>query len=632
MSVHAASQSRPGFRIGAQRAVIRALSVFGLLVSTLLPATLHAQTACVPQAGGVPGLPGPPDWAVPLPPPLTPTAIDDPRWRGAARETFPDALAGTTPDVATRLIHSGGSLFMQFQALGDVTAGTVSNPGTGNIYWDAAYVGFANAAFTSVQIVRVGVDSTGATFIYRWEKTGASWVGIPGPPAWLTANKAWNTQSVSGLSITWTINLKIAMGSAPGTKFWYAADMAQLPNVAVETFAFPSRGGFAQPSPAPDTAIAATTWGAQFDKIRDPNSDGVFTDSAWGDLNAYTGALPAACSGIRLEDNAIGTQFDWKIATNQSNIFHAQLSAVGVPLPPAGAVKARFRIANWGMTIGVDGSWNDIPGGTYADNRVNDAAGLIQFTCPFPPACPTLPAGSNPDQCMLVEVQGASGPISFLKDSAWRNMLFGTASRFEHLAEISLVGLAQATQPRDVYLAVKAHNMPAKVDPNAPPPGTNDGPDPKQDPYFRYKLQDLSPTEQLIVRGQPVYEVRGYRDTGKGTGTTQIVAPMVPYGYVINHTGALVGWQHQLSGVGTTVVTTLIPDKLYKISVLPGGKATIKDSIEALEKVGPPPVPPCTRCCCDFRRRDDGSAALGLFALLGLGICLRARRTRRTLD
>ncbi|MGC4092811.1 MAG: hypothetical protein QM756_33990 [Polyangiaceae bacterium] len=608
--------------------VVQALWLFALAFSVSLGA--RAQTACVPQAGGVPGLSGPPDWAVALPPPLTPTAIDDPRWRGAARETFPDALAGTTPDVAARLIHGGGSLYMQFQGLGDVTAGTVSNPGTGNVYWDAGYVAFANAAFTTVHVVRIGVDSAGSTFVYRWEKTGALWVGIPGPPSWLTANTAWGTQSVSGLSITWTINLKIALGSVPGTKFWYAADMAQLPTVAVETFAWPARGGFAQPPSGPDTAIAAATWGAQFDKIRDPNSDGTFSDSVWGDLNAYTGSLPAACSGIRLEDNAIGTQFDWKIATNQSNIFHAQLSAVGVPLPGAGTVKARFRIANWGMTIGLDGSWNDIAGGAYSDNRVNDAAGLIQWTCPFPPACPALPAGSSTDQCMLVEVQAVSGPISFLKDSAWRNMLFGTASRFEHLAEISLVGLPQSTVPRDVYLAVKAHNMPAKVDPQTPPTNADGAAtNPKQDPYLRYKLLDLSPTERLIVQGQPVYEVRGYRDTGKGTAPGQIVTPMVPYGYVISHTGALVGWQHQLEGVGTTV-TTLIPDKLYKVSVLPGGKATIKDTVEALEKVpGPPPVPPCSRCCCDFRRSNDGTAAFGLLGLLGLAISLRARRRDR---
>ena len=89
------------------------------------------------------------------------------------------------------------------------------------------------------------------------------------------------------------------------------------------------------------------------------------------------------------------------------------------------------------------------------------------------------------------------------------------------------------------------------------------------------------------------------------------------------------GWQHQLSGVGT-VVTTLIPDKLYKISVVPAGKATIQDSIEALEKQPqPPPVPPCTRCCCDFRRSHDGSALFCLLGALGFGLAIRARRGQR---
>lgn len=619
-------------RSRAKTSRLGSLSLGGLVtLMMVLPFAAHAQTACVPQANGVPGLPGPPDWTVPLPAPLPATAIDDPRWRGAARETFPDALAGTTPDVAVRLIHDASSMYLQFQAIGDTTAGTVSNPGTGNVYWDAGYVAFADPTFATIQVARVGVDSAGSTTIYRWEKTGDTWIGIPGPPAWLTASTAWNAQSVSGMGITWTLNLKIATGSLPGTKFWYAIDMALLPSTTVETFAWPDRGGFTQPATGPDTAIAPATWGALFDRIRDRNNDGVFTDSVWGDLLTYSGALPGTCAGIRLEDNAIGTNHtpNYRIATDATNIFHAQLSTVGgAPMPAAGEVRGRFRIANWGMTIGVNGSWADIPGATYADNLLNNAAGLIQFTCSYPPACPALPIGAPTDQCLLVEVQGASGPKSFLKDSAWRNMIFGTASRFEHEAEISLYGLPANPTPRDVYLSVKAHNMPSKVN-SEPGTGASSDQNAKQDPYLRYKLLDLSPTERLVVQGQPVYEVRGYRDTGTGTAPIQVLAPMVPYGYVINHSGTLIGWKHELAGVGTTV-TELIPKTLYKISVLPGGKAKIKDSIEAIEEGGTvQPVRPCPHCCCDFRRSDRRSMYLGLLGLAGVVFARRRRERRR---
>src|SRR5512147_2491269 len=117
--------------------ILRPFCLVGLLgTPILLPIDAQAQTECVPQANGVPGIPGPPDWSVPLPSPLPSTAVDDPRWRGAARETFPNALAGTTPDVATRLIQGSGSLFIQYQAIGDTTSGTVSNSGSGPVYWD----------------------------------------------------------------------------------------------------------------------------------------------------------------------------------------------------------------------------------------------------------------------------------------------------------------------------------------------------------------------------------------------------------------------------------------------------------------------------------------------------------------
>lgn len=167
---------------------------------------------------------------------------------------------------------------------------------------------------------------------------------------------------------------------------------------------------------------------------------------------------------------------------------------------------------------------------------------------------------------MLVEVQGVNGPVRFLNDSAWRNMLIGTASRFEHEAEISLVGLAPGL-PRDIYLSVKTQNRPAKVSTDPASISPNQGstkPDIKQNPLLRYKLVALLLAERMIVQGQPVCEVRGYRNTGKGTSPVQLLSPMVPYGYIINHSGALVGWKHALTGLNTTV-TELIPGTLYKV-------------------------------------------------------------------
>jgi len=590
--------------------------------------------ACVPPPGGVFGLPGPPDWTAGG----FAVVVDDPRWHGSRRETFPDDLAGGTPDSAARLVQAGGSLFLQIQALADATPGNTSVISSNTVYRDSVYVAFAAADLSVINVVRVGIDSAGATSLFHWTKSGGAWNGGPGGYGWLTAHTAWLNATVSGLTIPWTINFKINTAAVPGAKLWYGTSISLNSVTQNETYAWPERGGFVNPTPPDTSASAVTVWGAQFDAIGDPNGDASTADSVWGD---YTTAAPPAvaaeCGGVSVEPSDIGTTNSppYKINTDASNTFKAQLTTGGgASLPAAGDVKARFRLANWGMTIGVDGTFTDIPGGAYTDNRTNTAAGLIQFSCPFvgPDSCPPLPAGAPTDQCLLVELQAANGPISFIRDSAWRNMMFAPASVFQHTAEISLKGLAVEATPRDVYIYVQAHNMPAQVD-QKPPSRDATGKDPngrKDDPYLQYRLEGLNPVEQRIVQGGPVYEVRGYRDTGKGTGGVQLLKPMVPYGYMVDHTGALVGWQHDLKGAGTTVVTTVIPDVLYKISVLPGGKATIIDTIQAFEKwPGPGPVEPCPRCCCDIRSPAHESSYLAATAFAVAILASRRRKRAR---
>jgi hypothetical protein len=130
--------------------------------------------------------------------------------------------------------------------------------------------------------------------------------------------------------------------------------------------------------------------GAQFDAIGSTN---------WGDYTTTTGILPlpAGCQGIRIESNDIGTTntIPWKINTNADNTFQAKLTTTGgAAMPAAGTVKARFRIANWGMQIGVGGDWFDIAGGSCVGGCTNGQSGnptnIIQYSCPFtgPGSCP----------------------------------------------------------------------------------------------------------------------------------------------------------------------------------------------------------------------------------------------------
>jgi len=176
--------------------------------------------------------------------------------------------------------------------------------------------------------------------------------------------------------------------------------------------------------------------------------------------------------------------------------------------------------------------------------------------------------------------------------------------------------------------------MPAEIAATDPGPGVvlarqtrTDPQDPKADRYARYRLEGLNSTELRILAGEPTYEVRGYRDTGLGVAGQQVLAPMVPYGYLMEHRGPLIGWKHDLVGVGTTV-TTLIPGVLYKISVLPGGKATVQTQIHALEKGAQ--VPPVHgRCSCDLAQRNPGHRTAAIVLLAGLAFVQRRRKQLR---
>ncbi len=582
----------------------RILGVVAVFIALAWATSVQAETVCVPNAKGVPGISGGPDWATALPAPLASPIIDDPRWRGATRQTFPALSAGTAPTASARLIHDGTKLFVQIQVLDDPTPGSVS----GSDYRDSVYIGFSNPTYSDVQIIKIGVDGSGGTSIYRWKRTGTTWTGGPGAHPWLTKEIAWSTTSISGLDVDWTVNMEIETGATPGSKFWYAVGLKADLSTPPLTLAWPAAGAFVEPDP-PNTGVAATIWGEQFDKIHDSNGDMSSADSVWGDLQTYSGStVPAVCSGIAIESDSIGTTNSppYKVINTIANTFRAQLSTVGTAaLPPAGTIRGRFRLANWGMTIGVGATWTDIPGGAFSDNRVNDAGGLIQFMCNSGTPCPVLAAGANPDQCLLVELDFATTgptPTKLVKDSAARNLLFGEASTFEHEAVISLGGLTPTATPQDVYLSVKAHNMPRDVDPQTAPSydDKENAARLKKDPYLRYWLAELTQLEQAISLGQPVYEVRGYRESAV-PGGGKVLVPMVPYGYVIKHDGALFGWDHELTGVDTAV-TPIIPGRLYKMSIVPGGEGKIKDKIVALEV--PRDTKVCDCPCKDCAKKD----------------------------
>ena len=77
--------------------------VFGLSVLALgsfvsFPALADAKHFCIPAGDGVPGLAGPPEW---LSGSAVNAALDDPRWRGAAGQSYG---FGSTPHSRLRAL------------------------------------------------------------------------------------------------------------------------------------------------------------------------------------------------------------------------------------------------------------------------------------------------------------------------------------------------------------------------------------------------------------------------------------------------------------------------------------------------------------------------------------------------
>jgi hypothetical protein len=606
------------------KVLARRVACFATSIALLCASVAHAATVCVPQANGVPGDNGPPNWTV------AGAQLDDPKWRGATREGFPNlSTSGATAEATSRLLFKGTHLYVSLQALVDTEIPSYDDPSGAPIYYfDAAYLGFrgedpANPGKYITKIVRVALTDSSTADVFSFEKNDtAPWTGDPGV-TWVTSSRLWVNETVSGATVPWAVNFDVDLSTLGlnNPRIWYAMAISFAADLDMRPYEWPSTSAFVQLNP-PDTAATPDTWGATF-----PDTT---TDSEWGEISL--GTVVAACQGVKIEPMDIGTTNSpaSKINQDADNTFRAQLTAVG-SLPNAGQVRGRFRLANWGSTVGDNADWDDIPGGDFAANLTNNSSGLIQFTCPYDSSsgnsCPPQQAGDMNHQCMLVELQPVAGTLRFLKDSAYRNMDFAPASLFQREAEISIRGLpALATPERDVYLYVKTYNMPTV--------GMKDItiPEPQRDQRSKEAMaaaQDLTPTEQLIQMGQPTYEVHVYHDTGKGAAGRQLLEPQVPFGYFMQHQGTFRGWAHGLEGMGVTL-QELAPN-FYKVKVPNNGSVVVKTSIEAVEK--PPICPPCGRCRVDTGTSNGpglwlSGVAIGLFILRGV-VSRRRRREQK---
>ena len=241
------------------------------------------------------------------------------------------------------------------------------------------------------------------------------------------------------------------------------------------------------------------------------------------------------------------------------------------------------------------------------------------------------PSGSKfKHQCMLVTLSAPAHNFDFVNDSAYRNMDFVPASEFEREVDIDVRGAlaaegglgarpAAAGRSQDVYIQVQQDNMPRKV-----PPGRPHVPKPFRDVFEPGKPVRFRDLETLgVARADVVSDVSGariarrpeepggvepgraplptfddlaealttvryfvYRDTGRrirvGGHVRRLLEEQTSFGYFVEHTGPVRGWDHALGGPFAKVAPNV-----YRLPVPTEGVQRIATKIVAYERALP---------------------------------------------
>jgi hypothetical protein len=632
------------------------LALFALL---LFARTATADNLCAPAPVGVFGLTGAPDFA--NQPEVVATnndlvvpagfgqELDDPRWNGSWRLDF---AGGGATEAGMRALQDGNILYLSYLVYADPTATLTGGA-------DRVYVGFSDGTKADLAqiVINAGEPLRNSTSISgtTWFKTlngGASWTLGAGPLIWVETGKirawsgagthAWGPANGPGTGVTgvrWAINMRIDLalvGSHLG-----------LPGALPRPFKFFSEISIATPAGSvPYDWPLGTSLGL--------STTPTIAVANWGNANSDL----TTCSGTSVTWDHIGTT-PITAGIPSTTVFYPPrtdpnqfVAVLTDTIPGAQTVQARFRIANWGSQIGVGGDWRDIlpPNGSNPGTVLNGVAGhpneQIVWPCVNPGGgagdpCPTLTGGQAKDQCLLVELSQAPAAVgvTFKQDSARRNMDFVNASTFERSAEISIKGLAPLAGgggQRDVYLYVKAANMPKDVT-AAPPGGAAGGQAGQGRPGTMVAGQDgrsdkqpsLPPTTyERLSTSYPTYEVHVYHTTGKTRQedgrTVNVLEPQVPFGYFVQHQGSLAGWEHSLAGEGVTL--ELVAPDFYHVKIADNGSINVHTKIVACQRY----FFGLFRCCCNVGGAQ-GSGADGSLVALALGLLLvRLVRRRRS--
>lgn len=561
---------------------------------------------CFPEAPGVPGNSGEaPQWwssAAPLGSAGT-HWIDDARWAGASAFTEADdsvrfrGLMDT--DGATR------HLVLMWHVKSD--ASPASN--------DKLYFGLHDQTANKAIAFRVDMtislpgESQAPSALNMYNFDGSNWALAGAVPAWLSSETKVDILPDG----SWAVRTRV-----PITTSTTSTDQAIITTGA-------NYGFFHQVQL--DAASTSTPYSL-------PDGLSFVTDTSTGCALSPLCTSPAnwrqfedtnACEGqiaLRPAHIYVGMPGNSQISVSSPNeIVAAPINNTTTGIA-GNAIRGKFRLANWGSTIGVSPGWDElacvandtegyVPGSSAL---VPGPGGQFAMTCEWSVPDPSAYAAGgcttdckHYDQCVMVELAmaaGSSNTYEFSPQNARRNLQFVGASTVKKNAVVDIRGLKDGNPPRDVYLYVKTTNMPERFTDDTPTPFSRVNDDlSKKLARAKVRLPEgrsvgketAAMIQRAMARGlitdddveviMPTYTVYAWHDTGKTQGGKKVLAPQPSFTYVVHHDGPLEGWKHSLTAPGFNL-TELLPN-YYRLSVPKGGQASVVSTIRALEK------PPC---------------------------------------
>lgn len=608
--------------------VVLALSVGSL------PAA--AQAICVPDAVGVPGNPGPPDWLGAITPGQE--GHLDPRWNGALGVAHNDGQAhfrGLRADVAGRRY-----LYASLRVKADVQGKNLS--GTNG---DRVSIGLGRADRSLAYRITLRVDTSAATTNGRvlYDDATAQWTGqikvdafeewragawhalLVGPvpqrpalPTWLRDDtRLFVSCSASGCGAgtSFNVQLRIPLGGPPVSGTITDASFNGGLEMNGDMVAFHRHDShFVDTSgPVPVDNTSSYVW-PRVVPVPGAPPDPVPAVSSWVAVSAG-GAAP--CAGT------VGFEGHQQVATGNTpptditptTTFHARpRNSSGVDVNPS-HLKATFRIADWGSTLFSSPQWREVcatnpaatsttpvPSGAELDLSCANSVPFDMCDYLDTGACAGPPAATHaPHQCILAQLETAPGSPTLVlgRESWWNNMQLRESSVVEETAAVSTQGLRGLGAGRDVYLYVEQLNMPR------PPPRTGNN---LENGQVRLLEQPLDPdiaglyatgriSADTLDARMPTYRVHVFHETGEtNVEGARVLMPAPSFGFYLYHEGPFQGWRDQLSAAGLVPVGA----NLFKLHVATDDTARVTVRVESVGGPGGDPQvdpPSCADTC-----------------------------------